>query len=112
VFALAALVLIGVSVSDLLRDKPYNVILLTVDSLRSVDFNRETAPHFFDAMDGAAVPNTHRTISAWTAPNTIAILTGLSPVDQGVHDRGQWLPDTVALPVADLARKGWAVGHE
>jgi len=108
---LATLALIGLSVNELLRDKPYNVIILTVDSLRTTDFTPKTAPHFFAAMKDATVPNAHRTVSAWTAPNIIAILTGLSPFDQGVHARGQFIPGDGVSPLGALAAQGWTVGN-
>jgi len=111
VTVIVALVLIGLTVKNLLREKPYNVLILTVDSLRSSDFTPQTAPHFFAAMQGAISPQEHRTVSAWTAPNIIAILTGISPFDQRVHARGQSLRQSVVTPLEDLAAKGWKVGN-
>lgn len=104
------LALIAVTAVELLRAKPFNVIILTVDSLRASDFTPQTAPNFFKAMQGAVKPRVHRTVSAWTTPNIIAVLTGMSPFGQGVNARGQFLPKSTITPLERLAAKGWKVG--
>lgn len=111
VAVVAAVVLIAVSLYDLLRQRPYNVIVLTVDSVRTADFTPDTAPTFFAAMKEARSPRIHRAVSAWTAPNIIAILSGIDPFAQGVHARGHSLPAQRVTPMEDLQAQGWTVGN-
>jgi len=111
VLLIVTAVLIVVTVRDLTRDRSFNVVILTIDSLRSSDFTAKSAPVFFSTMQEALTPREHRTVSAWTAPNIIAILSGLSPFDQGVHARGQFISQNVQTPLGQLADQGWKVGN-
>ncbi|MEJ2518665.1 MAG: sulfatase-like hydrolase/transferase [Methyloceanibacter sp.] len=63
---------------------------------------------FRAAAEGSRYAN-HRAISAWTAPNIIAVLTGLSPFEQGVHARGQSIQAERDVFLEDLAANGWHV---
>ncbi|HEY9081018.1 sulfatase-like hydrolase/transferase [Magnetovibrio sp.] len=111
VLVVATLVLVALTVRDVMRERPFNVVILTIDSLRSSDFTPQTAPTFYAAMQGALRPHAHRTVSAWTAPNIIAILSGMSPFDQGVHARGQYVLGDALTPLEQLAGDGWHVGN-
>ena len=51
-------------------DRPVNVILLTVESLRADRFTEDLAPNFFAAARHATAFENHRSIAAWTGPNT------------------------------------------
>lgn len=105
----AALIWVG---WDALRARPPNVILLTVESLRADALTPALAPAFFRALedrDAVAFPR-HRAVSAWTAPNIIALLTGVAPADQAVHSRGRSLPKAIETPLEWMAERGWRIG--
>ncbi len=86
-----------------------NVIVLTVESARARDLTRETAPNLFRAAQGAYVFEGHRAVSAWTIPNIISLLSGISPFDQGVHTRGNEIPGEWTMALERLAGEGWEV---
>ena len=86
-----------------------NIIFLTVESWRGETATPERMPNLFRAAaEGSRYAN-HRAISAWTAPNIIAVLTGLSPFEQGVHARGQSIQAERDVFLEDLAANGWHV---
>jgi hypothetical protein len=70
----------------------------------------EHMPNLFAAADQGVRFANHRAVSAWTGPNVIAVLTGVSPFRQGVHARGQSVPPAYDLLTEGLARTGWDVG--
>ena len=108
-FALVFLAALAWWAWDDLRPKRLNVLVLTVESTRAADVTPENLPHVFQAAEGALRFENHRAVSAWTAPNILAILTGLSSFAQGVHARDQALPEGGHQPLDDLARAGWRV---
>ena len=92
---LAAILLMLLSVFavyEIFRPRPLNVIVLTVDSWRADAATPETMPKLFDAARSGVVFANHRAISGWTGPNVVAVLTGLSSFEQGLHARGNSLP--------------------
>ena len=94
---------------DAWRPPRLNVLVLTVESTRAGDFTPENLPNVFQAAEGALRFENHRAVSAWTAPNILAILTGLSSFAQGVHARDQSLSAEGRPPLGELAREGWRV---
>lgn len=86
-----------------------NVILLTVESTRFDMVRPEIAPHVFAAAKQALRFQQHRAISAWTAPNAVALLTGLDAYEQGIHAAGDTVPRDRELPLQALSRQGWRV---
>jgi choline-sulfatase len=91
------------------RPKPLNIVFLTVESWRAETATPERMPNLFQAAaEGSRYVN-HRAISAWTGPNIIAVLTGLSPFEQGVHARGQSIDAKHDVFLEDLAHRGWEV---
>jgi choline-sulfatase len=91
------------------QPQPLNIIFLTVESWRGETATPERMPNLFRAAaEGSRYAN-HRAIAAWTAPNIIAVLTGLSPFEQGVHARGQSIEDERDVFLEDLAANGWQV---
>lgn len=112
VSVLFAAVLAGtvLTIHDRFAAPQANVILLTVESLRADRFAEKLAPQFFAAAVEAAAYPKHRSISSWTGPNIIALLTGLSPFEQGVHARGQSIDPGKPVFLDALAREGWTVG--
>lgn len=104
-FAVAAVLSWG-EIADARR---LNVLVLTVESTRASDFTAANFPQIFAAAGGATRFANHRAEAAWTAPNIIAVLAGLSPFAQGVHARDQSLPADAATPLPELARDGWRV---
>ena len=112
VSAVFAAVLVGSAATILPRfgAGPVSVILLTVESLRADRFTRRLAPEFFAAAEHASQFRGHRSIASWTGPNIIALLTGLSPFEQGVHARGHAIAAARDVALERLARSGWSVG--
>ncbi len=109
VLALALIAAMAAAVVDLARQAPLNVLIVTMESTRASDFTAENLPKTFAAAETGLRFTSHRTISAWTAPNIIALLGGVSPYAQGVHARDQALPADSRLPLEDLAKAGWRV---
>lgn len=107
--ALALLLVVGFWLRDTVRPEPLNVIFLTVESWRAEAAQSERMPNLFRAAAEGARHTNHRAISAWTAPNIIAVLTGLSPFEQGVHARGQSVNAERDVFLEDLAARGWRV---
>jgi choline-sulfatase len=106
VFAVTAIL----AVHDLMRDRPLNVILLTVESWREDSVLRKNLPHLLleSGPQGVRFTN-HRTVSAWTAPNIIALLSGLSPFEQAAYTRGDSVPAELDTVTEEFARYGWRV---
>lgn len=102
----AAMVL---AVGEIATSRRLNVIVLTVESTRASDFTEANFPEIFAAARTGTRFTNHRAESAWTAPNIIAILSGLSPFAQGIHARDQSLPRDIEAPLAGLADAGWHV---
>ncbi len=97
------------AIGELATARRLNVIVLTVESTRASDFTEANFPRIFAAArDGTRFAN-HRAVSAWTGPNIIAVLSGLSPFAQGVHARDQSLPQGVVTPLTEMAKDGWRV---
>ncbi len=86
-----------------------NVILLTVESTRADMVRPDTAPNLLAAADGALRFQQHRAISGWTAPNIVALLTGLDAYENGIHASGDTVPRDRDLPLQALSRQGWRV---
>lgn len=111
--SIAVLVLLlatGLWLRDASRPQPPNLIILTVESWRADAATRERMPNLFSAAAEGTYFTRHRAISAWTAPNIIAVLTGLSPFDQKVHARGQSIAASRHVFLEELAEAGWRVG--
>lgn len=111
--SLAALVFVVtamLAVHDLMRERPLNVILLTVESWREDSVTHANMPHLLleSGPHGVRFTN-HRAVSAWTAPNAISLLSGLSPFEQGAHTRGDSVPAEIDTVTKEFARNGWRV---
>lgn len=90
-------------------DAKLNVILLTVESTPWHMIGTETTPNLLDAAREGTAFTAHRAISAWTAPNIVALLSGLDPYAQGIHAAGDTVPRDAPLPLHRLGRQGWRV---
>jgi len=109
--SLAALLAVSaLAVREAMRTPPVNVIVLTVESWRADAATPERMPHLFEAARRGVTFTNHRDIAAWTAPNVVAVLTGVSPFRQGIHARGQSIPAEYDLFPEHLAARGWDVG--
>lgn len=107
---LLALAMTAAAVYDLVRERPLNVILLTVEGWRADSVLEEHMPHLLLESGPRGVQFTnHRTVSAWTAPNIIALLSGLSPFEQNAHTRGDSIPAELDVVTEQFARSGWRV---
>jgi choline-sulfatase len=94
---------------DMSRPARLNVIFLTVESWRAETVTPQLMPHLLRAAETGTRFAAHRAIAAWTAPNIIAVLTGLSPFAQGVNARGQSLAPDRPVFLEDLSAAGWLV---
>ena len=106
-FALLACLSGGVGLWEALRTPPLNVILLTVEGMRADAVSKQKTPNLWRAAAQGIRFANHRAVSAWTGPNVIALLTGLSPFEQGIHTRGNSIPSQWPLPLEVLAAAGW-----
>lgn len=91
------------------RPRRLNVLILTVESFRADALSPELTPALWAAAREGTRFTAHHTVSAWTVPNIIGILEGLSPFVQGVHARGHHLPASWPLPLKRFAAAGWEV---
>lgn len=109
--SLAALVLAAtLAVREAVRPVPMNVVVVTVESWRADAATPQNMPNLFAAAAQGVTFANHRAVSAWTGPNVIAVLTGLSPFRQGTHARGHTVPAEMSLFTEALAAQGWDVG--
>lgn len=89
----------------------FNLIVLTVESFRSDMVSEDLTPRLLalaEERDGVYFRH-HRSVSAWTVPNVVALLSGTHPVRQGIVTRGQRLrgaprngltaPDGMSFPI-------------
>ena len=109
VAALALLAMTGLWLRDAARPAPVNIIFLTVESWRAEAATPDRMPNLFRAAAEGTRFTRHRAIAAWTAPNIIAVLTGLPPLDQKVNARGQSVDSDRHLFLEELADAGWTV---
>lgn len=86
-----------------------NVILLTVESTPRHMIGAANTPNLLAAAREGTTYTSHRAISAWTAPNIVALLSGLDPYAQGIHAAGDTVPRDTPLPLEWLNRQGWRV---
>lgn len=111
--SLAAVVLAvtaGLAVHDALREKPVNVILLTVESWRADSVTEQNMPHLVLESGPHSFRFTdHRAVSAWTGPNVISLLSGLSPFEQNVQTRGDSVAPEFDTVTEQFGRAGWIV---
>lgn len=107
---ITVLVISALAVFEFVRERPLNVILLTVESWRADSAIDVHMPHLLRESGPRGVQFTnHRAVSAWTAPNIIALLSGLSPFDQNAHTRGDSIPAELDTATEEFARNGWRV---
>jgi arylsulfatase A-like enzyme len=106
---LALLTMTGLWLRDATRQTPVNVIFLTVESWRAEAVTPWRMPNLFRAAAEGTHFTQHRAIAAWTAPNIIAVLTGLPPLDQGVNARGQSILPGRHPFLEELSAAGWLV---
>lgn len=107
----AALVIAAVlTVREAVRPVPMNVVVITVESWRADAATSENMPNLFAAAEQGVTFANHRAISAWTGPNVIAVLTGISPFRQGTHARSHTVPAEIDLLTETLSSRGWDVG--
>lgn len=106
---LALLLIAGLWLRSAARPEPLNIIFLTVESWRAETAMPTHMPNLFRAASEGSYYTNHRAISAWTGPNIISVLTGLSPFEQGVHARGQSIGAEQDVFLEDLTARGWEV---
>jgi arylsulfatase A-like enzyme len=107
--ALALLIVSGLLLHHASRPEPLNIIFLTVESWRAESATPEHMPNLFRASTEGSRYVNHRAVSAWTGPNIIAVLTGLSPFEQGVHARGHSIDAARDVFLDRLTDRGWRV---
>ena len=109
VLAVALVAAALVSLTDLTPRRRLNVLIVTVESFRADAVSATLTPQLWAAARQGLRFTNHRAVSAWTVPNIVAVLEGLSPFDQGIHTRGNYLPASWPLPLKSLAAAGWRV---
>lgn len=97
------------SLWPLLAPPRLNVIILSVESTPRHMVRPDTAPNLLKAAGSALRFEQHRAISAWTAPNIMALLTGMDAFELGIHAAGDRLARDQPVPLARLGREGWRV---
>lgn len=110
--SLAVAVLVAVvagSVAERHRPRPYNLIVLTVELWRIDALTPKIMPNVLAAAASGRLFRQHRAIAAWTIPNIVTLLTGISPFAQGINARGDALPAGTPTPLGRLAADGWTV---
>ena len=110
VFAVLAVVAAVGGLARQERARAPNVLLVTVEGMRADAISEETTPMLWERLPRAYYFTQHRTVSAWTASNIVAILTGVPPFEHGVHTRGNSVPPDLPIPLDALAADGWAIG--
>ncbi|PYQ51474.1 MAG: hypothetical protein DMF59_07735 [Acidobacteria bacterium] len=113
---IALVALLGCRESAVITEKPQDVILVTIDTLRadSVGFmgNTRVKTPFLDriASEGVVFSNAHAH-NVVTLPSHVNILTGLYPYQHGVRDNAGFRLDPKFATVATTLRKnGYATG--
>jgi arylsulfatase A-like enzyme len=91
---------------------PPNLILISIDSLRSdhlgLDgYPRETSPHLDALARSSVVFDQARSVSTWTLPAHVSLLSGLLPNAHGVNLPQRRIPPAVALLPELLAARGY-----
>jgi arylsulfatase A-like enzyme len=111
--SLLAIAAAVVAVHDAGAPARRNIIFLTVDSFRFDAVSPSLTPCLWAAAESGARFDRHRAVSAWTSPNIVSILTGISSFQQGIYARANSLPETLpdgaVVPLKQLARDGWRV---
>ena len=108
-----ALALFAIAASPLFGQPP-NVFIFSVDSCRADRFglhgnSTSPTPNIDAWATGGTVFDNAYSVSAWTAPGLVSILTGLYPTTHGVNNRDRMgSPDMNSMPKL-FRRKGYAV---
>lgn len=96
-------------------EKPRNVILISIDTLRqdrlgAYGYDRPTTPHL-DALAARGVLFENATApSSWTVPSHVSLLTGLYPHSHGATGRVQSMNQTVVPLASWLGSFGYDTG--
>ncbi|NOQ45829.1 MAG: sulfatase-like hydrolase/transferase [Desulfobulbaceae bacterium] len=107
---LAGFIGIGfLAVREFRAENRINIILLTVESLRYDLVNEVNTPGLLAASETSLRFDQHHAVSAWTGTNIISLLTGLTPLESGIHTRGRSVNPELHLPLEQLAEGGYTV---
>src|SRR4051794_10132759 len=105
--AAALLVLLAGAAAELRPPtRPYNVIILTMESARAEVLAPDVMPNVRRLAEQGTRFTQHRAVSGWTAANIVSILTGVSPFLHGVHSRDQHALLDGPPPLAELTQAG------
>lgn len=85
------------------RDTRPNVVLISIDTLRAdhlgaYGYHRDTSPHLDALARDATVFEAASSVSAWTLPTHLSMLTGLLPSLHGVRENRRLDPSVPFLP--------------
>ena len=106
------LLLFGFSEVFARRYSDFNVLFLTIDSLRPdhlscYGYYRKTSPNIDKiASEGVVFFNAWAN-SGWTSPSLVSIFTAMFPTSHGVEVRGRVFSPRLTTPVEVLAEAGW-----
>ena len=96
-------------------DRPPNVVLIVIESLRAdhlgcYGYPRATSPNIDKlAAEGVLFQECHSPAS-WTVPSMMSVMTGLMPNVHGVINVSVELPKTVPTLAEEFTRKGYYCG--
>lgn len=110
---LLALLLQAVPAVAPAAERPWNVLILTVDCLRPDHlslhgYGRETSPHLDAFAREAWVFEQAVATSAWTSPGIVSMLTGYYPPVHGQNARHSHYDELMASPLRLLKERGYA----
>lgn len=101
---------IALTVDELSRPSRLNVLVLTVESARVDALSPALTPNVMSLAESEGIRFTrHYAVSGWTASNIVSILSGLSPIEHGVHTRGESLAPAWPTALEALRADGWRV---
>jgi arylsulfatase A-like enzyme len=95
------------------RDERPTIVLVSIDTLRadhlgSYGYHRETSPRLDGFAEDAALFESASSVSSWTLPTHLSMLTGLMPSLHGVREQRRLSSDIAFLPEL-MAESGYRV---
>ena len=89
-------------------DKPSNIILISVDTLRGDYVNPQYMPRLMEfARENCVVFTNAHSHSTWTRPSHVTMLTGMLPSEHGVEYQDSVIPSETALVQERLKQVGY-----
>jgi arylsulfatase A-like enzyme len=104
----------GLMASSSQNDRPWSVLLITVDNLRPdrmslYGYERDTTPYLSKFAAESAVFDSAFSTSAWTAPGMVSIFTGYYPPVHAQHGRFSFYDEKMTAAFRILAEQGYEI---